>query len=176
VESNQTARAVVLAAHGAPATDYPPLRVGFLMMLEFAKPVERIGFLRAWRDRLDKEMRTWRRTQENDPYKVAVDDLAAQLAARLDCRVIVGYNEFCAPTIDEAIDRVIADGAQRVIVLTTMLVRGNSHTELEIQQTVVHARERHPKADIRYAWRFEQARLVSLFADQVNSHLETEPQ
>lgn len=39
---------VVLAAHGAPPTDYPPKRVGMLMALEFAgKIVERVGFLRA---------------------------------------------------------------------------------------------------------------------------------
>ncbi|MCI0477980.1 MAG: CbiX/SirB N-terminal domain-containing protein [Anaerolineales bacterium] len=172
MESNQTKNAVVLAAHGAPATDYPPMRVGFLMMLEFAKPAQRISFLRAWRDRLDKEIRTWRRTKENDPYKVAVDDLAAQLAARLSCRVIVGYNEFCTPTISAAIDQVIADGTRRVVVVTTMLVRGNSHTELEIQQTVVQARERHPTIDIRYAWPFESKRLISLFADQVDPFLE----
>ncbi|MBI5032204.1 MAG: CbiX/SirB N-terminal domain-containing protein [Chloroflexi bacterium] len=167
---------VVLAAHGAPPSDYPPMRVGLLMMLEFAgKRVQSVGVLRAWRDKLANEVRTWHRTADNDAYKVAVDNLAADLSSRLGLPVSVGYNEFCAPTIDDAIDEVIAQGARSVIVLPTMLVRGNSHTESEIHSAVLEACKRHPTISIDYAWPFEQERLVSLFADQVTAHLDRIP-
>jgi hypothetical protein len=53
-----------------------------------------------------------------------------------------------------------------------MLVRGNSHTELEIHEAVVQTGKRHPTIDIHYAWPFEQERLVSLLGDQVITHLE----
>ena len=173
MDTTQNNTAILLAAHGAPATDYPPMRVGLLMMLEFAgKRAERVGFLRRWRDSLAEQARTWPRTTDNDPYKVAVDDLAVKLSARLGYRTMVAHNEFCTPTIAEALDQLVAEGARRVIVLPTMLVRGNSHTEVEIQNAVNQAAKSHPTVDIHYAWPFEQARLVSLLADQVSAHLE----
>ena len=171
--SSHDQTAIVLAAHGVPPTDYPPMRVGIQMMLEFAgKRAQRIGFLRAWREALVNEARTWPRTAHNDPYKAAVDELAAALASRLGLPVTVAYNEFCAPTIAGAIDQAVADGARRVIVLTTMLVRGNSHTEVEIQEAVDEAVARHPDVSIHYAWPFDQAQLVSLLADQAGRRLE----
>lgn len=140
------------------------------MALEFAPLVERIGFLRAWRKALDRHVRGWPRTQENDPYKAAVDELAEGLSAQVGCPVTSGYNEFCAPTVGGAIDRAVANGARRVIVLPTMLVRGNEHTEREIHETVIQARERSPDVDIRYAWPFDQQQLIALLAGQVTSH------
>ncbi len=141
------------------------------MALEFSGTVvERVSFLRAWRDALDREVRAWPRTLENDPYKAAVDELASRLTARLGWPVFVGYNEFCVPTIDEAMDRAVAEGAQRVVVLPTMLVRGNEHTELEIREAVTRARKRHPAVDLRYAWPFDQAQLITLLAGQVVAH------
>lgn len=167
---------VVLAAHGAPATDYPSMRVGLLMMLEFAgRAVERIGALRKWRARLADEVATWPRTAENDPYKAAVDELARQLAFRLGYPVFVAFNEFCIPTVGAAIDQAIAGGAGRLVVVPTMLLRGNQHTELEIQQTVDRARERHPTASIHYAWPFKTESLAALLAETVVTRLSPSP-
>ncbi len=164
--------AVVLAAHGAPATDYPRMRVGLLMMLEFSgKLAQRLPPLRAWRERLATQAATWPRTAENDPYKAAVDRLAAHLSRRLGCPVLAAYNEFCTPPIGQAIDQAIAGGARQVVVAPTMLVRGNQHTELEILEAVVQARRRHTGALIHYAWPFEEGLLVSLLAEVVTQHL-----
>jgi sirohydrochlorin cobaltochelatase len=160
----------VLAAHGVPAYDYPRWRVGLLMMLEFAPLVGRIGLLRAAREALDRHMRRWPRTTGNDPYKAAVDELAAGLQARSGLPVLAGYNEFCSPTVGEAIDEALAGGAGHVIVLPTMLVRGNEHTESEIRQAVERARQRHSGADIRYAWPFDQDQLLAMLAGQVSAH------
>lgn len=165
-----TKTTIVIAAHGVPAVDYPGWRVGLLMALEFAPMASRIGLLRSWQEALDRHVRDWPRTPESDPYKAAVDELAADLSARTGWPVIAGYNEFCAPTIGQAIDQAVAEGAGRVVVLPTMLVRGNEHTELEIRETVVWAGERHPSVDIRYAWPFDQEHLVGLLAHQVSHH------
>jgi sirohydrochlorin cobaltochelatase len=132
--------------------------------------------LRTWRDALDKKIRRWPRTAENDPYKTAVDELAVKLSARLDLPVVVAHNEFCDPGIAEAIDRSIAEGAGKVIVLPTMLVRGNSHTEVEIHEAVVQAARRHPTIDIQYAWPFDQERVISLLKDHVEIRLERDSQ
>lgn len=107
------------------------------------------------------------RTAANDPYKAAVDELAARLAARIGWRTLVGYNEFCAPTIAEAIDHAVAEGAAQIIVAPTMLLRGNQHTEAEISAIVAESRKRHPLAIIRYAWPFDDDRVVSLFVEHI---------
>ena len=171
-DPNQCNSAVVLAAHGAPPTDYPRFRVGMLMMLEYApKPIRRVFFLRAWHESLIREVTTWPRRADNDPYKAAVDELAAGVSLRLSLPVLAGYNEFCVPTVADAIDQVIKEGADRVIVLPTMLLRGNAHTESEIHVAVSEARHRHPSTHIAYAWPFELDRMVSLFAGQALAHL-----
>ena len=168
--------AVVLAAHGAPATDYPRMRVGLIMMLEFSgRIVERLAPLRIWRERLAAQSAMWPRTAENDPYKAAVDGLAARLSHRLGCPVLAAYNEFCTPPIGQAIDNAVAGGAAEVVVVPTMLVRGNQHTELEILEAVVQARGRHPQALIHYAWPFEEDLLVSLLAQVVTAHWTSAP-
>lgn len=168
--------AVVLAAHGAPATDYPRMRVGLLMLLEFSgKFVERLPPLRAWRERLAAQAATWPRTAANDPYKAAVDDLAARLSHRLACPVLAAYNEFCSPPVGQAIADALSGGASEVVVVPTMLVRGNQHTELEILEAVVQARRAHPRAVIHYAWPFEESLLVSLLAEVVTARLSSSP-
>lgn len=144
------------------------------MLLEYApKRIRGLPFLRAWHESLVREVTMWPRRGDNEPYKAAVDDLAAGVSSRLGFPVLVGYNEFCAPTVAEAIDQVIADGADQVFVLPTMLLRGNAHTESEIQDAVTEARHRHPDACIQYAWPFEQEPMVSLFTGQVLAHLES---
>lgn len=94
---------IVIAAHGAPPTDYPPRQVGMMMALEFMG--KRVGVLRSMHDALDREVRHWTRTRTNDPYKNGVDALAEQIAMQTGCPVIAGYNEFCLPTIPQAIDK-----------------------------------------------------------------------
>jgi sirohydrochlorin cobaltochelatase len=159
---------VVLAAHGAPPTDYPRIRVGLLMLLEYSPGViHRLPFVRAWRGRLRREVAGWPRTRATDPYKAAVDDLAAGISSRLGVPVLPGYNEFCGPTVEEAIEQAVAGGAETLLVVPTMLLRGNTHTESEIQRAVTEAGRRHPTLDVEYAWPFSPDGMVSFFVGQL---------
>jgi hypothetical protein len=87
--------------------------------------------------------------------------------------VIAAHNEFCTPTVDEAIEQVIADGAHTVVVVPTMLLRGNSHTESEIHQSVIQARQRHPAITIHYALPFEQE--FACLMPAINTHIPFSP-
>lgn len=166
------ATVLILAAHGVPAADYPSWRVGLLMMLETSgELIRRFSFLRRWRDVLDHQMRGWPRTNQNDPYKSAVDELASRLETYMGCQVLVGYNEFCAPTIMEAIDRAVVVGARRIVVLPTMIMRGNEHTEREIYEVVVDARQRYPVIEVHYAFPFDLERVVAFLAEQAACYL-----
>ena len=159
---------VVLAAHGAPATDCPKRKIGMLMALESMQGLTlRLGFLRARQKALDSEIRTWKRTADNDPYKKGVDALAERIAAHTGYTVIAGYNEFCNPTIGRAIDEAVAQGAAQVIVATTMTTRGGEHSEIEIREIVDEAQKRHPGVRICYAWPFDPDRVAQLFAEEI---------
>jgi len=159
---------IVIAAHGAPATDCPRRKIGMLMALEsMGKLVSRVALLRNLQKSLDHEVRCWPRTAANDPYKAGVEALVGRIAAHTGWEVIPGDNEFCSPDIGAAIDAAIASGAARVIVATTMTTRGGEHSETEIREIVEAAQQRHGAAKIMYAWPFDPDRVARLFADEI---------
>lgn len=159
---------VVLASHGAPATDCPRRKIGMLMALESMQGlIRRFRFLRARQEALDCEVRNWKRTADNDPYKRGVDALAERITSQTGCAVIAGYNEFCTPTISRAIDEAVSQGAVQVIVATTMTTRGGEHSEIEIRDIVDEAQSRYPEVRICYAWPFDPDRVAQLFSDEI---------
>lgn len=163
---------VVIAAHGAPAVDYPRARVGLLMALEMT--VGRLPLFRQWQHALDRDVRNWPRTATNDPYKTAVDDLAERLSTELGCQVFAGYNEFCSPTLSQALDTAAeaSTAESTVLVVPTMLLRGNQHTEEEIRQAVAEAQARHPQTHFYYAWPFSDQDIVRMFANHLRDRAE----
>jgi sirohydrochlorin cobaltochelatase len=161
---------VVLAAHGAPATDCPRRKIGMLMALESMQGLtRRLSFLRTQQKALDHEVRSWKRTADNDPYKKGVDALAEAIAAHTGFDVLAGYNEFCSPTVGSAIDEAVARGAARVIVATTMTTRGGEHSEIEIRDIVDEAQKRHPNVRICYAWPFDPNRVAQLYSEEIKN-------
>lgn len=160
-------QAIVIAAHGIPPSDYPGMKVGMLMMLEIFSDKFHWGFLENWHHRLDEEVRHWKRTPKNDPYKIAVENLAEKLSDRLGMPVFVGYNEFCSPTVMEAIEQAISHGATSIQVVSTMLIRGNTHTESEIAESVNQAALAHPNVNVMYAFPVNDELIVTL----LESHL-----
>ena len=113
-------------------------------------------------------IREWPRTPANDPYQAGVEHLAAALRARLGgARLAIAYNEFCAPSLEEAVDRLVADGVDDVTVVPTMLTPGGSHSEVEIPAALEALRARHPQLTLRYAWPVD----VALLADMLAAHL-----
>jgi len=118
---------------------------------------------------LDREVREWPRSAHTDPYQAGLEAVAERLRPRLGKRrLVVAYNEFCAPSIDQAIDALVAEGAKRITLLTTMFTRGGSHAEREIPAIVAAAGARHPGVDIAYRWPFD----LDNVADFLASHLE----
>jgi sirohydrochlorin cobaltochelatase len=159
---------IVIAAHGAPATDCPRSTIGTFMALEsMPRLVKRFGFLQRLKASLDRKIRFWPRTPANDPYREGVHVLAHRIAAQTGHEVISGYLEFCAPDIGACIDEAVARGADRVIVVTTMTTRGGEHSEVEIREIVEAAQKRLPAARIVYAWPFDTDRVVRMFTDEI---------
>jgi protoheme ferro-lyase len=79
------------------------------------------------------------------PLYAASQRLAAQLGQATGYEVIVGFNEFCTPDLDEALDQAAARGTDRVVVATPIMTTSGEHAEADISDAVAHARERHPR-------------------------------
>lgn len=162
--------AVVLAMHGVPSTDFPREEMMELFALhpklEQAAGPERER-LRERHDLLEEKMRQWPRTHENDPYFYASLAIAGKMEDILGERVFVGFNEFCAPTIEEAIGKAAEIRPDKVFVLTPMMTKGGEHSEKDIPRAILNARKRYPDLEIIYAWPFDETEVAAFLAGHI---------
>ncbi|MHA1471548.1 MAG: hypothetical protein ACTSQW_00455, partial [Promethearchaeota archaeon] len=96
---------IVLAMHGMPPNDFPQKETLEYFMLHSRlenMPEPPPPAMQQQYEELDRKMRNWPRTQENDPYSFASVEIAEALTSQTGYPVSVGYNEFCAPSLDEA--------------------------------------------------------------------------
>jgi sirohydrochlorin cobaltochelatase len=167
---------IVLAMHGAPPVDFPGDELaeffGLHMRLEHGPPGgEQRARLEARYAELEEKVRTWPRTPQNDPFYAASLEMAAHLEAATGSRVVVGFNEFCSPTLDEALDEAAAADVQQVVVVTPMMTRGGEHAERDIPAAIDRARAEHTDAEFLYAWPFEAADVAAFLAGQIERWL-----
>ncbi len=161
---------VVLAMHGAPPSDFPRQEASELFglrgRLERAAPADRPA-LEARLSELDAKMRAWPRSAANDPYHAGSVDLAEHLRQATGRPVLVGFNEFCAPSLDDALDQAAAAQPGRVLVVTPMMTRGGEHVEREIPAAVARARSRHPEVRVEYLWPFDVTEVAGFLAARI---------
>ncbi len=165
---------VVLIGHGSPALDCPPQWIGELMGIQHGGQgghgqgghgAHAHGGRAA---ELDAKIRDWPRTGDNDPYRRGLEQLAAALRPLLPTELFaVGYNEFCRPTVAEAVARVASQGASRILVIPTMLTPGGVHSEVDIPNALKEVAGAHPGAAIEYVWPFDLGRVAALLADHI---------
>jgi len=162
---------IVLAMHGAPPLDFPEAELA-----EFGALQARLahagapGPAAAERRFLELEgkIRAWPRTPRNDPCHAGSQELAVQLRRASGRKVILGFSEFCAPSLDEALDQAAGQGAEKIIVVTPMMTRGGEHAERDIPETVARARKRHPAMNFIYVWPFPSSDVAAFLTSQVN--------
>lgn len=161
------ARAVVLVGHGGVPSDFPRADVARLKALEGRRAAT--GGAPGDEERaLDERIRTWPRSPETDPYQAGFERVASALAPRLGGAALhVAYNEFCAPTLEQAIERAAAEGARSITVVPSMLTPGGVHSEVEIPRALDALRPRFPDVTIRYAWPFDLGAVGDMLAAHV---------
>jgi sirohydrochlorin cobaltochelatase len=96
-------------------------------------------------------------------------ELASFMEKYLQMPVFTAFNEFCAPTISEALENSVEMGAARVIVITSMLTRGGEHAEVDIREVVQHAGREHPEIEFRFAFPFPAKDIARFLAEQVKN-------
>ena len=165
--NEQSKCGVVLVGHGGIPTDYPREPLNALKALE-GKRRATGGDPSPEETALDLQIRQWPRTSENDPYQAGLESLAAHLKPAFNGDLFaIAYNEFCAPTVEEAVETLVAAGARQIRVVPSMFTPGGSHSEREIPETLARLRRKHPEIDLRYAWPFDLKQVASMLAAQL---------
>jgi sirohydrochlorin cobaltochelatase len=162
-------RVVILVGHGAPPRGYRREAVARLKALEGRRQATG-GSMGDEEAALDRQIRAYPRTAENDPYREGILALAAALAPRLGgAQLLVAYNEFCGPSVEEAVEDAVRAGAQEIVVVPSMLTPGGVHAEVEIPEALARARARFPGLKLRYAWPFDLELIATMLAVQVGA-------
>jgi sirohydrochlorin cobaltochelatase len=153
--------------HGGVPSDFPKDLLGELKALE-ARRNAKGGLWPEGREKeLDDKVRRWPRTAATDPYKSGLEAVREALAARLPGRrVTEAYNEFCGPSVEEAVASLAAEGVERVTLVSTMFTRGGVHSEKEIPDLVRALRDRFPRLELVYAWPFPLDAVAGFLAAQ----------
>jgi sirohydrochlorin cobaltochelatase len=161
--------AVLLIGHGSAATDTPRALVAELKRLEAERKARRETAMGVREAELDKQVREWPRTPENDAYKAGVEEIAAALAPKLGGRrLATAYNEFCAPSVEDALEGLVSEGFTRVTLISTMYTRGGLHAECEIPAIVADARKKHPGVAFEYAWPYPAEAIAAFLRSQLD--------
>ncbi len=162
--------ATVLIMHGAPPQGFPREEMLELFSLH-ARMDSIIGPERTKLEKryheLEEKMCRWPRTRENDPFFAASCDIAEALQKALNCKVFIGFNEFCAPKITEAIDRAASQKPDKIIVVTPMMTPGGEHSEKDIPAAISQARGRYPKIPMVYAWPYAPEEIAGFLSEHV---------
>lgn len=160
-------KGVVLVGHGGIPKDCPQDLVTKLKRLEALRRAAKLPPSPEEME-LDRTIRRWPRTPATDPYQSGLVAVAEALRPHLDGALFaVAYNEFCAPTLEEAVEALVGKGATHVTVVTTMFTPGGSHSETEIPETLAQLRPRHPGVELRYAWPFDMELIAETLLQQV---------
>ena len=157
-------KGIILAGHGAIPIDYARELVTRLRTLEAQRRTAG-GEPTAEEQELETRLRHWPRTPQTDPYQSGLASLASHLQQLLpDTKLSLAYLEFCAPTLTEAVDELVAAGVTEVTVVPSMLTPGGVHSEVDIPAILEHLRHRYPVLALRYAWPFDQDLVAGMLA------------
>jgi sirohydrochlorin cobaltochelatase len=166
---------VVLVGHGGIAKDCPRELVSKLKRLEAQRRAAGVAPSAEEQD-LDATIRRWPRTEANDPYRAGLEAVGDALRPLLDGALFaLAYNEFCAPTVEESVEALIAQGATHITVATTMFTPGGAHSEIEIPEILEGLRTRHPSIMIQYAWPFAPSTIAQVLHRQVRQFMPAQP-
>jgi sirohydrochlorin cobaltochelatase len=162
---------IVLAVHGSPPADFPKREIEEFFTLharmEHASGPERTAIMDRY-SALEARIRNWPRSPSNDPFHAGSLRIAEELERVSGLPVIVGFNEFCIPSLGEALDQAAA-AFKRVIVVTPMLTAGGEHAEFDIPAAIDRSRARHPQTIFLYAWPFPVKEVAAFLAAQLDA-------
>ncbi len=160
-------KAILLVGHGGIPKGYPQDLITKLKRLEAQRRATGSPMSPEELE-LDTKVRTWPRTPETDPYQAGLEALGAQMKPMLNGAIFgLAYNEFCGPTLQEAVEGLIKQGAQSITVVSTMFTPGGSHSELEIPEELEELRKQHPGVTLNYAWPYNLTEVSKMLMEHI---------
>jgi sirohydrochlorin cobaltochelatase len=160
-------KAILLVGHGGIPKGYPQDLITKLKRLEAQRRATGSPMTPEELE-LDTKVRTWPRTPETDPYQAGLEALGAQMKPMLNGALFaLAYNEFCGPTLEEAIEDLIKQGAQSITVVSTMFTPGGSHSEYEIPEELEELRKQHPGVTLNYAWPYNLTEVSKMLMEHI---------
>ncbi len=164
---SDTKKGIILVGHGGIPKDYPGDLVSKLKRLEAQRRAAGQP-MSAEELELDTKIRTWPRTPESDPYQAGLEALGAQMKPMVNGAFFsLAYNEFCGPTLQEAVEDLIKQGAQSITVVSTMFTPGGSHSEYEIPEEMEELRHTHPEVTLKYAWPYNLSHVSKMLMEHI---------
>lgn len=161
---------ILLAMHGSPPNDFPPNEIAELFnlhaRLEHAPEGPQEALLQRY-TQLEAKMRAWPRSAQNDPFYAGSLELAGHLSQKTGNKVFLGFNEFCATSLEEGFEQALETAPEKVIVITPMMTRGGEHSEVDIPNAIQRTQERHPETQIIYVWPFDVSQVAQFLASQI---------
>ena len=164
-----TKKAVLLVGHGGLPSDIPSEIVEKFMRAHKTR-IKAGGPITEQEVELDTTIRKWQRTPESDPYKSGLESLASHMEPMLKgYELKTAYNEFCYPAIEDAVDELVKENVSEIVIVTTMITRGGSHSENEIPEELQTLRLKHPNIEIQYAWPFSMDAFALFLTDHIKT-------
>jgi sirohydrochlorin cobaltochelatase len=164
---------IVLAMHGAPPLDFPKeyLSDFFKLHVQMESVPEHVrSTIKSRYFELENKILTWPRTLENDPFFSGASEMAKQLSQISGYKVIVGFNEFCSPTLVEAICKAGEENPEKIIVITPMMTKGGEHAQMDIPKAVEKAQSLNPDIPVIYAWPFDEVDVAEFLLAQIEKY------
>jgi sirohydrochlorin cobaltochelatase len=161
---------IVLAMHGSPPLDFPKeeLTEFFKLHVQMESAPEPVrNNIKERYEELENRVRKWPRTPQNDPYFAGATEMAQMLSRVSGYDVIIGYNEFCSPTVEEAIIMAGEKKPDKIVVITPMMTKGGEHAGSDIPNRIAIAKEKVPEIPIVYAWPFDLEDIARFLHSQV---------
>jgi sirohydrochlorin cobaltochelatase len=160
---------VVLVGHGQLPSDIPKELGSEYLKLKFKENRTRMEEERF--EELENVVLNWARNEVNDPYAHSLQTLASELSKIGGYeKVVVAFNEFCRPTVEEALVEVCNSDVDVVVVVTTMTTKGGEHSEKDMPELLEKMRKKCLK-QIVYAWPFDVRAVARLLVETINLHL-----
>lgn len=160
-------KAVILIGHGSVPKDFPTEKVGRLRTLEAVRQRSG-GAISDEEQSLDHEIRNWPRTPESEPFLFGLLAIADGVRNKIgETRLEVAFNEFCGPSIEEAASKLIEEGFDEIVLLSTMITRGGIHSEFEIPEIIAALRQQYPQIIFNYRWPYDVEQVGNFFAAQL---------
>ena len=160
-------KGIILVGHGGIPKGYPADEVSKLKRLEAQRRAAGQP-MSAEELALDTKIRTWPRSPETDPYQAGLEALGAQMKPMVNGALFsLAYNEFCGPTLQQAVENLVKQGAQSITVVSTMFTPGGSHSEFEIPEELEELRKEYPGVTLQYAWPYNLNQVSKMLVDHI---------